>query len=71
MTDFLPWLYDNYIRPQIEAAPKQDYAFHFDLIRNNLRPSEQESLGKALEFTAVQAFLLGLRTGEGLAVSRR
>ena len=34
------------------------------------RPAEQDSLDKALEFTAIQAFLLGLRTGEGLALSR-
>lgn len=67
MSDFMLWLYANYIRPQISAAPKRDYAFHFDLVRNNLRPSEQESMDRALEFTAVQAFLLGLRTGEGLS----
>ena len=29
-----------------------------------------EDLDRALEFTAIQAFLLGLRTGEGLALSR-
>ena len=53
------------------STPKQDYAFHLDIVRNNLRPAEQDSLDKALEFTAIQAFLLGLRTGEGLAYSRR
>lgn len=71
MSDFMLWLYANYIKPQTDAAPKQDYAYHFDLVRNNLRPSEQENLNKALEFTAIQSFLLGLRTGEGLALSRR
>lgn len=70
MSDFMLWLHANYIRPQLSAAPKRDYAFHFDLVHNSLRPSERESMDKALEFTAVHAFLLGLRTGEGLATSR-
>lgn len=71
MSDFMLWLHANYIKPQIDSVPKQDYAFHLDIVRNNLRPAEQDSLDKALEFTAIQAFLPGLRTGEGLAYSRR
>lgn len=67
MSDFLPWLHAHYIRPQLDAAPKRDYAFHFDLIRSDLPPAGRESLDKVLEFTAIQAFLLGLRTGEGLS----
>ena len=65
MSDFMPWLYAHYIKPQ------GDYAFHIDLVRNNLRSTEWNSLSKAMEFTAIQAFLLGMRTGEELAVSRR
>nr|WP_325212575.1 hypothetical protein [uncultured Oscillibacter sp.] len=53
MTDFLLWLRANYIKPQIDDAPKQDYAFHFDAVHNDLPPSQRESLDKALEFTAV------------------
>lgn len=67
MSDFMLWLHANYIRPQIDAADQGDYSFHFDLVRNGLLPSVQPSLEKCLEFTAVQAFSLGLRTGEGLA----
>lgn len=67
MSDFMPWLYAHYIKPQIDAAPKGDYIWHMDALLNNLRPSDKEQLAKALEFTAIQAFLLGLRTGEGLA----
>lgn len=69
MSDFMLWLHTNYIRPQLDAAEQGDYSFHFDLIRNNLPPSTWPSLEKCLEFTAVQAFALGVRTGGGLAVS--
>lgn len=67
MNDFMPWLYTHYIKPQIDAAPKGDYAYPIDALRNDLRPSEWAEMDKTLEFTAIQAFLLGLRTGEGLA----
>ena len=69
MSDFMLWLYAHYIRPQIDAADQGDYSSHFDLVRNDLVPSARQSMEKCLEFTAVQAFTLGLRTGEGLAVS--
>ena len=71
MSDFLLWLHANYIRPQLDAADKGDYSFHFDLVRNGLPASVGPSLDKCLEFTAVQAFALGLRTGEGLSAVRR
>lgn len=70
MSDFMPWLYANYIKPQIDAAPMEHYAFYLDLVRNNLTPSSRKDLEKAMEFQAIQAFLLGMRTGEGLAVNR-
>lgn len=70
MSDFMLWLHAKYIQPQLSAAEQGDYSFHFDLVRNNLPPSVWASMEKSLEFTAVQAFLLGLRTGEGLAVRR-
>ena len=71
MNDFMPWLYANYIKPQVDAAPQEDYAFHLDLVHNNLAPSLRKDLEKVLEFQSIQAFLLGMRTGEGLALSRR
>jgi len=67
MSDFMLWLHANYIRPQIDAQKKGDYSFHFDLVRNSLPASERLSMDKCLEFTALHAFTLGLRTGAGLA----
>lgn len=69
MSDFTQWLYANYIRPQLRAAEAGDYGFHFDLLKNELVPAQQRSLEKCMEFTAIQAFLLGLRTGEGLSMT--
>lgn len=67
MTDFMPWLYTHYIKPQIDAAPKGDYSYPMDALENVLRLAERDDLSQALEFTAIQAFLLGMRTGAGLA----
>ena len=71
MSDFMKWLYAHYIKPQIDAVPMEEYAFYLDLVRNNLTPSSRKDLEKAMEFQAVQAFLLGLRTGQGLSGSFR
>ena len=70
MSDFMFWLYANYIKPQVDAALRGPYAFPLDTLQNELCESQRRDLDKALEFTAIQAFLLGLRTGEGLALSR-
>jgi len=67
MSDFMKWLYTSYIKPQINAAPKGDYEFWLSLMDSGLDPNCQEEFEKTLEFTAIHAFLLGLRTGEGLA----
>ena len=67
MSDFMPWLYTHYLKPQIDAAPRGDYSYPMDALGNILRPSERGQLDKTLEFTAIQAFILGLRTGKGLA----
>ena len=69
MSDFMKWLYANYIKPQISTAPWDDYAFHLDLVCNQLPPSMRQDLEKVLEFQSIQAFTLGLRTGKGLAGS--
>ena len=71
MNDFTRWLYANYIKPQLETLTKEsDYALRIELLQGQLDGGGMEDLDKALEFTAIQAFLLGLRTGEGLALSR-
>lgn len=66
MTDFLRWLYAHYIRPYLDALPQEDYVYDFELMQNEMISSSVESFGKSREFTAVHAFLLGLRTGRGL-----
>ena len=71
MSDFMLWLYANYIKPQLETLTKEsDYALRIELLQGQLDGGGMEDLDRALEFTAIQAFLLGLRTGEGLALSR-
>lgn len=67
MSDFMLWLHANYIRPQLEAVPPEDYSFHFDLVKSELPPSVWAELDKCLEFTAIHAFALGVRTGAGMA----
>ena len=66
MSDFMKWLYPRYIRPYVEAAPREDYELWFSLLDGELRAAEREDLDRVLEFTAIHAFLLGLRTGAGL-----
>ena len=71
MSDFMLWLHTNYIKPQLETLTKEsDYALRIELLQGQLDGGGMEDLDRALEFTAIQAFLLGLRTGEGLALSR-
>jgi len=67
MSDFMKWLYTCYIKPRVDRSPKGDYQFWIDLLRSELTPDDQEALEKTLECTAIHAFLLGLRTGEGLS----
>jgi len=70
MSDFMKWLYANYIKPHLEApAQGSDYALRWELLESRLEEHGLEDLEKALEFRSVQAFLLGLRTGRGLADS--
>jgi len=72
MSDFMLWLYANYIKPQMEKpAQGSDYALRQELLESQLADGGLEDLEKLLEFQAIQAFLLGMRTGEGLAISRR
>ena len=66
MSDFLHWLYTNYIQPQIDDTQKDEYEFDFHKVRKALSPADYGILKRVLEFTAVHAFLLGFRTSEGL-----
>lgn len=66
MSDFMLWLHANYIRPQLDAVEKEEYEFDFDFVRDALAPASHVNLERALTFTAIQAFLLGFRTSEGL-----
>ncbi len=67
MSDFMKWLYASYIKPQLDAAPQGEYEMAFSLLEGGLEYSYRESMEKAMEFTALHAFALGLRTGRGLS----
>lgn len=60
------WLHANYFRPQIDAAEKDRYEFHLHIVHEKLSPANRLNLEQVLKFTAIQAFLLGFRTSEGL-----
>ena len=66
MSDFMKWLYANYIGPQVKNASQEDYEMHLSLLENCLEPDLAVSYKKTQEFIAIHAFLLGLRTGRGL-----
>lgn len=67
MSDFMKWLYAHYISPYLDTAPRGDYEFWLSLPDSEVAPMGREAAGKAVEFHTVHAFLLGLRTGAGLA----
>ncbi len=66
MSDFMKWLYANYIKPQLDAAKPEEYEMHILLLENDLPAYLAESEARQREFTAIHAFLLGPRTGRGL-----
>lgn len=69
MSDFMKWLYAHYIKPQIDAAPQGEYEADLSLLNNTLEHPCRECHEKAVEFAALQAFQLGVRTGKGLSDS--
>ena len=69
MTDFMRWLYANYIRPQLDREDPAGYEQHLSLMDMDLTTDQKQDYEKAVEFYAGSAFLLGLRTGAGLAYS--
>lgn len=66
MSDFMKWLYAQYIKPQLEAVPQGDYEIYFDSFFDETTFKGEQYYDKIIEFTAIHAFLLGLRTGQGL-----
>lgn len=71
MTDFMRWLYANYIKPQLEEADSTSYEMSLALMDSCLNEDLKTQYGRALEFYAGHAFLLGLRTGVGLGGALR
>ena len=69
MSDFMKWLYAHYIKPQIDASPREEYSEALSVVENEIAPHASPDYDRAAEFIAVRAFALGLRTGRGLADS--
>ncbi len=66
--EIISWFYKSYIQPQLEAqAEKEPIAFVFSSLENGLEPGYLQDYAQAKEFWATRAFLLGLRTGQGLS----
>lgn len=66
MTDFMHWLYAHYIRPQLDASDPTGWETPLSLMETTLDAVQREHYERTREFYAVNAFLLGLRTGCGL-----
>ena len=66
MTDFMHWLYANYIWPQLEASDSTGYETPLSLMETALDTGLRAEYVRTVEFYAANAFLLGLRTGCGL-----
>ena len=72
MNDFLTFLYDQYIKPYLAAQPRDDGdAFRQSLWEGERTPDLAGDVAALLRFAAVHAFLLGMKTGEGLAAARQ
>ena len=68
MDTFMSFLYTSYIQPQLELQIKKDpISFALSSLENGLEPSYLQDLQKFTQFLATRAFLLGLRTGQGLS----
>ena len=67
MSDFMQWLYPRYIKPYLDEAPQDGYEMWISLMDGELTSGQREIYQKTMEFTAIHAFLLGLRTGGGLS----
>ena len=67
MSDYMLWLYANFIQPQMDEILEGDYTVHFQSVWDSLSPDLLPSWDKCEEFLSIHAFLLGLATGAGLA----
>ena len=68
MQEFYSFIYEGYIRRQVEDAAKDaDDADSFAALEYGVPVELSEDLAKALRFYALHSFLLGLRTGRDLA----
>ena len=65
--DFKQWLYAHYIKPYLDQCPRQGYDMELSLFENCLDPDERAQMDRVLEFWASRAFMLGVKTGAGLA----
>lgn len=64
MTDLMKWMYDHYIKPNIESQPRDEgEALQIDLLNNELSPQMRKTLQNVLAIYATQSFRLGVRTG--------
>lgn len=67
MTDLMKWMYNHYIKPQIESQPKDDAEDMWsDFLSNEFTADQKRALQSVLAFYAVQGFRLGVRTGVSL-----
>ena len=67
MTDLMCWMYEHYIRPQIESQPKNfGEGMLLDLFDSCLDPEQRQRLEELTAWYTVQGFKLGLRTGAAL-----
>ena len=66
MTDFMRWLYANYVWPQLREQDQTGYETPISLMDGCLDDDLKKEYRRVLEFYAGHAFLLGLRTGAGL-----
>ncbi len=69
MTDFMRWLYANYIKPNLDKQDVSAYEKPVSLMDTCLDEHLKMQYNRTLEFYASHAFLLGLHTGAGLTYS--
>lgn len=64
MSDLMRWMYDHYIKPNIESQPRDEgETLQIDLLNNELSPQMRKTLQEVLALYAAQGFRLGVRTG--------
>ena len=66
MTDFMQWLYANYIKPQLDQADQAGFEMALSVMDSTLDQGQKREYDRAVELYSANAFLLGLRTGCGL-----